>query len=91
MVCARTNDVWTPEHRAFIDHIMGCKGCYAPGRRYCEVGNEMRLQDFARYVADLPTLQARRERMDFLRREYPGDVERLEQLVREKYREKAHG
>ena len=36
----------TPEWRLardqYISHVMTCRGCYAPGGRYCQIGAELR-------------------------------------------------
>lgn len=49
-------------HTAYADytnHIMGCRGCYAPNRRYCAVGEPLQVEADARYMMTLPDRYSR--------------------------------
>lgn len=32
---------WRQARDRYINHVMTCRGCYAPGRRYCRNGAEL--------------------------------------------------
>lgn len=77
----------TPEHKEYIAHVMSCEHCYAPNGTYCGIGRALKMENDARFVCDLPSLEDRRRWMITLRREY-GERERLIELaVEDKFRE----
>ncbi len=66
---------------AFSNHTMGCRGCYAPNSRYCQVGEALHLEADARY---LMTVRDRASRNRWLERDYrirPAYADRLKERV----------
>lgn len=39
---ANATDQWRHARDQFINHVMTCRGCYAPGGRYCASGTALR-------------------------------------------------
>jgi len=37
-------------HERYINHIMACKGCYAPTKRYCFYGLRFHVDHLAHYL-----------------------------------------
>lgn len=43
----------TELHELYIGHVLGCRACYAPTRRYCAAGGALRLDYTAYYLLTL--------------------------------------
>ena len=80
-------DGCTPEHTAYLMHIMGCRGCYAPVSNYCEEGARLRLEYDARFIAGLDGLEERRRFLGYMKANMPDRIAELERLVKQKYTE----
>lgn len=39
---ANATPEWRQARDQYISHVMTCRGCYAPGGRYCPIGAELR-------------------------------------------------
>lgn len=39
---ANATPEWRQARDLYINHVMTCRGCYAPGGRYCSIGAELR-------------------------------------------------
>lgn len=77
----------TAEHSTYVNHLMGCRKCFAPSANHCEEGWGLKLHADARFVAGLADIADRRRWMARLRIEIPERMTALEELVREKYAE----
>jgi hypothetical protein len=69
----------------FINHLMGCKACYAAGGRYCVDGIELKLDSDSNFVVLLKTVEQRRKWMELFRKARPELQERLQEKVKQKY------
>jgi uncharacterized protein YqeY len=68
-----------------INHLMGCKACYAAGGRYCVDGIELKLEGDSDFVVLLKTVDQRRQWMELFRKARPDLQERLQEKVIQKY------
>lgn len=73
---------------AFINHLMLCKKCFGPSKRYCELGKECKIQSDAEYVFSLPKLEQRRREMQILKEAHPDLYGRTEEKVKELFEER---
>lgn len=79
------------EAQQYHAHLMGCRRCYAPNSRYCEVGRDLRLHADAAFIASLPDLHLRRYWRGLEHRQHPENMQRLDELIKQKYKEKSSG
>lgn len=82
-MCA--NGECTPEHREFINHLMGCRSCYAPTHNYCSEGLALRMENDSSFIAGLTDLAERRRWMEVARSQYGQNTPLIEVRVREIY------
>lgn len=75
-------------NEAFINHLMRCKKCFGPAKRYCEAGQECKVQSDAEYVLSLPKVEQRRREMEILKRAHPGLYLRTEARVKDLFEER---
>lgn len=73
---------------AFINHVMACRECYAPARRYCNAGQECKVLSDAEFVLSLPKIEQRRREMEILKVAHPGLYSRTEALVKKLFEER---
>lgn len=62
-------DLRQAEHQAhtrYISHVMGCRGCYAPIKRYCFDGHALHADNVAHFLMgqDLHTRRVHLARME---------------------------
>lgn len=48
---------WRAVHGLFLNHIMGCSGCHAPGNRYCDQGAKLGEEYKAAYTGQSGTTE----------------------------------
>jgi hypothetical protein len=77
-----------PEHDVYLNHVLACPSCYAPCSRYCDIGWELRQQASAAFIVTLDDIAQRRRWMASEKLKHPKHLPRLEELVREKYKER---
>jgi hypothetical protein len=75
-------------NEAFIDHLMRCKQCFGPAKRYCEIGQECKIQSDAEYVLSLPKVEHRRREMEILKTAHPNLYARTEAKVKALFEER---
>lgn len=75
-------------NEAFINHLMICKECFGPSKRYCAEGKECKVQSDAEYVLSLPKVEQRRREMQILKEGHPDLYERTEAKVKEIFEER---
>lgn len=74
-------------HDVYLNHVLGCPRCYAPTRRYCGVGQDLKIEYDAQY---LMTIDDTYRRKAIMRRDFEDDPvmgERLKVRVIELYNE----
>jgi len=47
-------------HEDYLNHLVRCRGCWAPTKRYCCTGRALRVEFDAHYMLTLPDLYQRR-------------------------------
>lgn len=47
-------------HTPYINHVMGCRNCFAPTARYCPTGESLRADYVIAYVMEKPDRLARK-------------------------------
>ncbi|MDG9809465.1 MULTISPECIES: hypothetical protein [Pseudomonas] len=57
-------------HDRYLNHLMACLGCYAPNKRHCSVGQELRIEYDAQF---LMTITDTYRRKAIMRREFEQD------------------
>lgn len=75
------------EANAYINHLMTCRSCYAPCRRFCAVGLGLNLASDAAYIAGLADIGDRRYWRESQRKKHPEHMERLDELIKQKFEE----
>ncbi len=75
------------EANAYINHLMTCRSCYAPCRRFCPAGLELNLAADAAYIAGLESISDRRYWRESQRKKHPEHMERLDELIKLKFEE----
>lgn len=72
-------------------HLMVCRSCFAPNDHYCDEGRELRLKADAAFIASLPDLHQRRYWRALEHKKNPDNMERLDELIKQKYEEQRSG
>ena len=57
-------------HDVYLNHVLACPSCYAPTRRYCGVGQELKIEYDAQY---LMSIDDTRHRKAIMRRDFEED------------------
>jgi hypothetical protein len=57
-------------HDVYLNHVMACPSCYAPTRRYCGVGQDLKIEYDAQY---LMTIDDTYRRKAIMRRDFDDD------------------
>lgn len=79
------------EHTEFINHLMGCGGCFAPSDRYCAKGREYWIDDKVGYVFSFSSRDERNEAVRMIRAIAPDWAEVIEKRIRERKAEMVNG
>lgn len=79
------------EASAYHNHLMACRACFAPNNHYCEEGRDLRLHADAAFIASKPDLGQRRYWRSLEQRQNPENMARLDELIKEKFKEKGNG
>lgn len=57
-------------HGVYLNHVLACPSCYAPTKRYCGVGQDLKIEYDAQY---LMTISDTYRRKAIMRRDFEDD------------------
>lgn len=72
----------------YLNHVMGCNRCFAPAKRHCDVGKQLRDESAAYYVVSRETLKERRQVMKWLEKTRSESIENIKILATKFFEEK---